>query len=76
MLQRIVAPAVAAFIGLLAGIELRIYEEAVLQAVDPRFGGLLVGHGAQVTQYFWSALMCFNNHRAQFRTRDVNIRLE
>ena len=53
------AGAAGADVGLLAGVELRVHEEAVLEVVDAELGGFGIGDGAEVTGDFEAAFVSF-----------------
>src|SRR5215469_849122 len=76
VLESVIAATIAALVGLLTRIELRIDEEAVLQTIDPDLRGFLVVDRAEVSQHLQTPPVRFRNHRLQLRTSDVHVRLE
>ena len=76
MIERVVASALAARVGLLIGIALSIDEESVLEIVDAALHRFHVCHGAQMTGHLEAALMGFFHGRAQFVACNLRISLE
>jgi hypothetical protein len=62
-------------VGLLAGIELGIYKEAVLQIIDAEFRGLGIGDGAEVAGDLEAVLVGFVDGGFELGAGDVHVRL-
>src|SRR6185312_1508119 len=76
VLERVIPTTVAALVGLLVGVELGIYEEAVLQAVNSHLGSFFISHGAQVAENLQSTSVRLDNRCTKRRARDICVGLE
>ncbi len=71
-----VAPCGRALVGLLAGMEFGIDQQAVLQIVDADGGGFAEPDGAEMAGDFDAELVRLVDRGLQFGVRDVHVRLE
>jgi len=76
VLDRVIASTVAARIWLLAGVELGVCGEAVLQVVDPHLDSLEVSYRAQMSRDLQAVLVCLVDRGTHFVLRNVRVRLE
>ena len=63
-------------VRLLAGMELGVHHQAVLQIIDPERGRLAKSHRAEVPGHFQSACVSCCNRCLQLPTRNVHVGLE
>ena len=63
-------------VGLLAGVELGVDEEAVLEVVDAELDGFGIGDGAEVAGDFDAAPVGFVDRGLELGARDVHVGLE
>ena len=68
--------ALAAHIRLLVRIKLRVYEEAVLEIIDSKLSGFLVGDRAEMACDFEVALMGLVDGSLQLGPANIHVRLE
>ena len=76
VVQSVFPSAVAADIGLLPRIELRVHKESVFEIVNPQLGGFFISYRAQVPGDFDPALVSGDDCGFQLGARDVHVRLE
>ncbi len=76
VVQSVFPSAVAADIGFLPRIELRVHKESVFEIVDAQLGGFFISYRAQVPGDFDPALVSGDDCGFQLGARDVHVRLE